>query len=161
MPTSILTTSDAIATASPQSCGECEPVIIGIGDALYLGIGSDHTARDVEREDIKTSKAVCPKPVGSKIVRIGTLDASFDAITIESWIDGEPYQRGTVAQMIPLATLLAGFRERTNVRSFALFCGTVPLLTHGFRFGAKFTAKIAGGPLLAPLTLDYTTTLGK
>jgi hypothetical protein len=161
MPTAILTTDDAIATASPQSCGECEPVLIGIGDALYLGIGSDHTARDVEREDIKKSKAVCPKPVGRSIVRIDSLDATYDALTIESWMDGEAYQSGTVAQLVVLSTLLAGFRARKTVSSFALFCGTVPLLTHGFRFGKTFKARIAGGPLAAPLTLDYTTTLGK
>ena len=161
MPPAILTTADAIETASAQSCGEVEPVLIGIGDALYLGIGSDHTARDVEREDIKKSKAVCPKPVGRSLVRIDTLGAEFDALTLESWIDGEAYQRGTVAQIIPLKTLLDGFRSRKNVTSFALFCGTVPLLTHGFRFGTKFSAKIGGGPLAAPITLDYTTALGK
>jgi hypothetical protein len=160
MPPAILTTATAIETASPQSCGECEPVLIGIGDSLYLGIGSDHTARDVEREDIQKSKAVCPKPVGKSIVRIDSF-ADFDALTIESWMDGEAYQSGTVAQMIPLQTLLDGFRSRKNVKSFALFCGTVPLLTHGFRFGSKFSAKIGGGPLAAPITLDYTTALGK
>jgi 4-hydroxyphenylacetate 3-monooxygenase len=161
MPPAILTTSDAIETASPQSCGECEPVIIGIGDALYLGIGSDHTARDVEREDIKKSKAVCPKPIGTSLVRVDAFGSDFDAVTIESWIDGEPYQSGTFAQITALATLLDGFKSRKNVRSFALFCGTVPLLTHGFRFGTKFSATISGGPLAAPITLDYTTTLGK
>ena len=132
MPVAILTTSDAIVTASPQSCGECEPVIIGIGDALYLGIGSDHTARDVEREDIKKSKAVCPKPVGTTIARIGAFDSAFDTITIESWIDGEAYQSGTVAQMIPLATLLAGFsrtQERAIVRA---------LLRYGAAAHARF-----------------------
>ena len=60
---------------------------------------------------------------------------------------------------MPLRLLLAGFRERTLASSFVLSCGTVPLLTHGFRFGSKFSAKISGGPLAAPLTLDYTTTV--
>jgi len=48
---------------------------------------------------------------------------------------------------MPLRLLLAGFRERTLASSFVLSCGTVPLLTHGFRFGSKFSAKISGGPL--------------
>jgi hypothetical protein len=160
MPVTILTTADAIKTASAKSSGECEPVIIGIEDALYLGIGSDHTARDVEREDIRKSKAVCPKPVGRSLVRIDAFGPEFDALTIESWIDGEPYQAGTVAQLIPLAKTLAGFRARTKAKAFALFCGTVPLLTHGFRFGSNFRAKIGGGPLTSPLTLDYTCSLG-
>jgi hypothetical protein len=80
-------------------------------------------------------------------------------LKLESWIDGEAYQSGTVAQIAPLSTLLAGFRSRQQAKSFALYCGTVPLLTHGFRFGTKFSARISGGPLSAPLTLDYTTTV--
>ena len=160
MPVTILTTADSIKTASPKSCGECEPMIVGIGDALYLGIASDHTARDVEREDIRKSKAVCPKPVGRSLVRIDAFGPEFDALTIESWMDGEAYQSGTVAQLIPLAKTLEGFRARTSANAFALFCGTVPLITHGFRFGSKFSAKISGGPLSAPLTLDYTCSLG-
>jgi hypothetical protein len=156
MPPGILTIADRIEAPTSQSCGEVEPVIVGIGDALYLGIGSDHTARDVEREDIKKSKAVCPKPIGSMLVRVDTFGSAYDAITLESWIDGEAYQAGTAAQLISLATTLAGFRERKSARAFALFCGTVPLLTHGFRFGAKFSARLSGGPLAKPLLLDYT-----
>jgi 4-hydroxyphenylacetate 3-monooxygenase len=159
MPTANLTTADTIAVTSPQSCGEVEPILIGVNGRLYLGIGSDHTARDVEREDIATSKRVCPKPLGRTLVRISELDETFDALKLESWIDGEPYQSGSVAQIMPLRLLLAGFRERTLASSFVLSCGTVPLLTHGFRFGSKFSAKISGGPLAAPLTLDYTTTV--
>jgi hypothetical protein len=161
MPPANLTTADTIAVTSPQSCGEVEPILIGVNGRLYLGIGSDHTARDVEREDIATSKRVCPKPLGRSLVRISELDETFDACKLESWIDGEPYQSGSVAQIMPLKLLLAGFRERTLAASFVLSCGTVPLLTHGFRFGAKFSAKISGGPLPAPLTLDYTTTVAE
>jgi 4-hydroxyphenylacetate 3-monooxygenase len=157
MPLTILTTAESVEVTSAQSCGEVEPVLICAGGVLYLGIGSDHTARDVERENIATSKRVCPKPLGRSVARIAELDASFDALRLESWIDGEAYQSGTVAQLIPLATLLAGFRSRTQAASFVLYCGTVPLLTHGFRFGEKFSARISGGPLSAPLTLDYNT----
>ncbi len=93
------------------------------------------------------------------MVRISEVDAAFDALKLESWIDGEAYQSGTLAQIVPLAALLKEFRARTRSESFVLSCGTVPLLTHGFRFGAKFSAKISGGPLTAPLTLDYTTSV--
>lgn len=156
MPPEILTTGDAITVASAQSCGEVEPVLVGVNGRLYLGIGSDHTARDVEREDIATSKRVCPKPIGRNLLRVGELNASFDALKLESWIDGETYQSGTLAQILPLLTLLTGFRRKTAAQAFVLSCGTVPLLTHGFRFGHQFSAKISGGPLSEPLTLDYT-----
>lgn len=155
MPPAILSHADRIDVPTAQTCGEVEPALIGIGDDLYLGIGSDHTARDVEREDIAKSKRVCPKPIGRTIVRIGTPDAAFDAIRLQSTIDGEAYQAGSFAQITPLATLVAEFRRRKTPKSFVLFCGTVPLLTHGFRFGTTFAARIDGGPLAAALSLEY------
>lgn len=114
MPVAILSQADAIDVPTPQTCGEVEPALIGIGDDLYLSLGSDHTARDVEREDIAKSKRVCPKPLGRSIVRIGTPDAAFDAIRLESTIDGEAYQSGTFAQITPLAGLLSEFRRRKS-----------------------------------------------
>lgn len=155
MPLSILTQAERIKVPGAQTCGEVEPVLIGNGDALYLGIGSDHTARDVEREDIAKSKRLCPKPLGRNVHRIATLDGTFDAVALASTMDGEPYQRGTFAQIAPLATLLAEFRRRHAGTRFVLSCGTVPLLTHGFRFGRTFSARIDGGPLATALTLDY------
>jgi len=156
MPSSLLTTAEPIDVPTPQTCGEVEPVLIGVAGALYLGIGSDHTARDVEREDIAKSKRICPKPIGRDVVRVDSLDARFDALTLESSIDGEAYQSGTFAQIVALATLYAGFTERTAATPFALFCGTVPLLTHAFRFGTRFEARITGDLLARPLTLSYT-----
>lgn len=155
MPLAILTQAAQIRVPGAQTCGEVEPILIGNGDTLYLGIGSDHTARDVEREDIATSKRLCPKPLGRNVFRIATLDASFDAVALASTMDGEAYQRGTFAQIAALATLLAEFRRRHPASRFVLSCGTVPLLTHGFRFGRKFSARIDGGPLATALSLDY------
>jgi 4-hydroxyphenylacetate 3-monooxygenase len=155
MPPALLTTAAAIDVPTAETCGEVEPVLIGIDGVLYLGIGSDHTARDVEKEDIATSKRICPKPIGTTVARIAALDDAVDALQLESAIDGEPYQSGTLAQIVSLATLHAGLLERTGARQYALFCGTVPLLTHAFRFGTHFTAQIRGGFLTAPLTLSY------
>lgn len=156
MPVEILTTAPEIAVSSPQSCGELEPVLVSVDGTLYLGCGSDHTARDVEREDIATSKRICPKPLGSTLARVTKLDAAFDAIALESSMDDEAYQRGTFAQIAPLATLLALFRSRNPAaKNFVLFCGTVPLIGGAFRFGKRFSGRLSGGPLSAPLAIDY------
>src|ERR1700759_4527759 len=50
MPPALLTTGPQIEGTSAESSGEVEPIVMGIDGVLYLGIGSDHTARDVERE---------------------------------------------------------------------------------------------------------------
>jgi hypothetical protein len=158
MPLENLTTAGEIAVRSAQSSGEVEPLIVGIDGALYLGIGSDHTARDVEREDIATSKRVCPKPVGANVVRVDAFGPAFDAVRLESTMDGEPYQSGTFAQIMPLTELIDGLRKRTAAKRFVLSCGTVPLIG-GFRYGKAFAARISGGPLAQPIELNYTVTV--
>jgi hypothetical protein len=155
MPVEILTTAERIDVTSPQSCGEVEPVLIGVGDALYLGVGSDHTARDVEREDIGKSKCVCPKPLGRSVVRIAELGPALDALVLESSIDDEPYQRGTLAQMLSLASLVELFRSRIHAANFVLYCGTVPLLGGAFRFGKRFEGRLHGEFLPHSLTVAY------
>src|SRR5215469_15094667 len=153
MPVEILTTEAQITVPTKETAGEVEPVIVGLGRTLYLGIGSDHTARDVEREDIAKSKRICPKPIGRAVARVGALDSSLDGISLESWIDGEAYQRGTLSAIMPLAALLELFHSHFTAKNFVLSCGTVPLLTGAFRFGKTFKAQLRGGPLHAPLTL--------
>lgn len=155
MPLGVLTTEPRIEVPSAESSGEVEPVLIGTGGALYLGIGSDHTARDVEREDIGKSKRVCPKPIGRSVVRLERLGPELDAIVLESRIDGEAYQNGTLGQIMPLAALLEQFRARHRAENFVLSCGTVPLLAGAFRFGRNFRAELRGGPLAEPLILEY------
>lgn len=154
-----LTTSHRIDVPSAETSGEVEPVILSDGHALFLGIGSDHTARDLERVDITQSKEVCPKVLGMHVVRIeeeALRDGRFDALTLESRIDAEPYQHGEFSAIMPLGELLdlarAGPLDSTR---FVLFCGTVPLLEGKFRFGVRFHGRIAGTALPAPLELHY------
>src|SRR5580704_12864046 len=55
-----LVTSDPVITfAGSNTSGEVEPVVIRHNGRRSLGVGSDHTDRDVERTDIAASKAAC------------------------------------------------------------------------------------------------------
>ena len=155
MPPELLTTESEIRVPSAQTSGEVEPLILGNDGTLYLGIGSDHTARDLEREDIAAAKRSCPKPLGHSVFRLQTFGAALDALQLESTIDGQAYQGGSLKQILPLVDLLRVFRQRNRAERFVLSCGTVPLLTQGFRFGAQFVASISGSPLPQPLTLTY------
>src|SRR3569833_3938732 len=60
----LLTTDGVVEVAGPTTSGEVEPVVIRHGGRFYLGVGSDHTARDLERTALALSQAACPKPIG-------------------------------------------------------------------------------------------------
>src|SRR5215218_6040179 len=58
-----LTTATPVAVVGSQTSGEAEFVLIVSRGVLYVGVGSDHTDRDLERLSVPRSKQVCPKPI--------------------------------------------------------------------------------------------------
>ncbi len=162
MPLEILTTAAAIDVHTTESSGEAEPVLIVQGGQVYLGIGSDHTARDMERIGVQESKAACPKPIGSHVHRIDreALHAgAFESLRIASGYDGVPYQAGSVADMLPLGDLFDAASGGENAgRDGIIFCGTVPLTGGTFVFGRTFAASLAGFTDGPPLELHYDVT---
>ncbi|MCL4422490.1 MAG: DUF2848 domain-containing protein [Actinobacteria bacterium] len=77
----LLSTAPVIEVNSRQTSGEVEPVLIRHGNKYYLGIGSDHTDRGLERVDIEASKKSCPKPIGKQVF---SLPASFADLAWDS-----------------------------------------------------------------------------
>ncbi|PPK63631.1 DUF2848 family protein [Actinokineospora auranticolor] len=136
----LLTTDAVVAVSGPVTSGEVEPVILRHAGQYYLGVGSDHTDRELERADIATSKAACPKPLGDSVVRIGTdlSDLDWDNATADSSVDGWPYQRGGLSALRHPADILTRMTAALGPvdGDLALFCGTLPLLTGEFTPGA-------------------------
>src|SRR4051812_29495319 len=63
----LLSVEPEILVSSTATSGEVEPVLFCANGSWYVGVGSDHTARDLERVDIGLSKAACPKVVGTHV----------------------------------------------------------------------------------------------
>ena len=66
----LVTSDGSHAVPSAETSGEVEPVFVRSGGRWYLGVGSDHTDRGLERDSVERSKAVCVKPVGRHVVRL-------------------------------------------------------------------------------------------
>src|SRR5712692_3415752 len=58
-----LTTDDLIEAVGESSGGEVEFVLLQHAGKLWVGAGSDHTDRDVEKYGVTVSKQMCDKPV--------------------------------------------------------------------------------------------------
>ncbi len=137
---SLLTTDSTVTVEGANTSGEVEPVLLRAGGRWYLAVGSDHTDRDRERDDIAASKAACPKPIGAHVVRLpddpGNID--LDQVRARSRVDGTAYQDASLSTLMRPGDVLG--RMRTALPShpldsdtdFALFGGTTPLLEGTF-----------------------------
>jgi len=144
-------------SATALTSGEIEPVYIRHDGVYYLGVGSDHTDRDLERTDIGDSKRACPKPVGETVIRIGDIaELDLDAATARSTVDGDQYQEGRLDGLRTPADVTTRLIDRLELGDGDFVClgGTLPLVDGGFRAGADWHVEIelADG---TRLTHDY------
>ena len=158
----LLTQERDLLFAGRDSCGEVEFVIVVSSGRICIGLGSDHTDRRLEAEDILKAKQVCAKPVGSELWDYAELRDHWDGIRLLSWqtVDGVeiPYQDGTLADILPVETILGELRQRAGCTGdCVVFSGTVPLLD-GFRFGSNFRCAMVDEVLGRRLEMDYNIT---
>jgi 4-hydroxyphenylacetate 3-monooxygenase len=146
----LVTSDPVVQIIGSNTSGEVEPVLIRHNGRHYLGVGSDHTDRDLERTDIAASKAACPKPVGHQVTALpdDLAALSWDAIDVESDVDGQPYQRGSLAALRTPTDLLARLTGTLGELGddLVVFCGTLPLLTGEFRAGRRWRLQLKLDP---------------
>lgn len=101
---SLLTTAPLLEVPREDSSGEIEFVLMAGPDALYVGVGSDHTDRKVEAYDVTVSKQMCAKPVGSEVWRFDDVAAHWDQLEMRCWRTRhgvrELYQEGLVTRLL-------------------------------------------------------------
>lgn len=139
---SLLTTDDVLEVPRADSSGETEFVLLQGADALYIGIGSDHTDRKVEAYDVTVSKQMCGKPMGREVWRFDEVADHWDALEMRCWRvrDDERvlYQEGKVTRLLDPRDLIRRLAGESDLpEGTAMFCGTQAVigeLGHGDAF---------------------------
>ena len=155
----LLTQQGQISVVGAKTSGEAEYVIVCQGEERYIGLGSDHTDRQLESVSVAKSKQVCPKPIARTLWPCRELEDHWDSIRLESrqWIDGRwvDYQKGTLADILPPDEILRQLTSRAgSMERAVIFSGTVPLLGE-FVFGSKFECRMIDPKLGRSITLSY------
>ncbi len=163
----LLTTDAQIQTVGATSSGEAEPVLIDTGERLYLGLGSDHTDRELEAHSVALSKQLCAKPLAATLWPFDEVAQHLDDIRIRSFVreaEGEewtPYQEGTLAMLLPLAGLADGAPESPGGGRLgagaAMMCGTFPILGGGVRPARFFRMEMIDDVLSRRIAHSYET----
>ncbi len=129
----LLTAAREVEVVGRSSSGEVEFVLVSAPDALYVGVGSDHTDRKVETYGVTVSKQMCPKPLGAELWPFAEVDAHWDELVLRSHVtrNGERrlYQEGAVSKMLAPRELLRRFSGSALLApGTAMFCGTLAVL---------------------------------
>lgn len=141
-----LTQTERLEVLGPDSSGEVEPVLFGLDDGVWLGIGSDHTDRKAETMGIALSKQLCGKVVGTTLWPLAEIADHWDRLVIRSYatIDGKRvlYQEGRLASMRTPQDLMSLYDSSTRLKpGTAMFCGTVGAIG-GIRPASRFEMEL-------------------
>jgi len=151
-----LTTEEIVEVHGRRTSGEAEIVLL-VDDEIYIGVGSDHTDRDVERYSILWSKQSCPNVLGRRLWRWRDVRDHWDECVLSSTVDGRPYQETPVSAFLPPADILDIVAERADARGpgLVVFCGTIVALRGHLEFGDRWECHLTDPVLDRQLSLRY------
>jgi hypothetical protein len=149
--------TSVLVVSGANTSGEIEPVVVMAGGQMLVTVGSDHTDRDLEREDIEIAKRSCQKVIGRNCVPLDAI-SDWDDCELMSRLDDEPtpYQHGTLAQLMTFTDLVAELRSGYGLElrdGDVLFLGTLPALG-GIRPASTFRGSLSI-PSLTELAVEY------
>ena len=132
--TANLTTANEIEVIGDRTSGEVEYVLILHDGDIFVGVGSDHTDRALERQSILKSKQMCANVLSREVRRYQDVRNYWDELVLRSWTQpaaGEPevlYQESTLSSMLPPETLIDLVRSRLldqQDEGLVIFSGTI------------------------------------
>jgi 2-keto-4-pentenoate hydratase/2-oxohepta-3-ene-1,7-dioic acid hydratase in catechol pathway len=165
LPGQLVSSATEIEVDSDQTSGEAEPVLVRSQDEWLVTVGSDHTDRAREREDIVAAKAACRKPIADGAWPLSSVAKDWDRLELRSYVQRDdvwrPYQRATLDVLRPADELLAAASSQFTLEpGTALFLGTPPLLTSGFVFGDAYRVELFHGRAGRTLSHTYRVSTG-
>jgi hypothetical protein len=152
---------EEIFAPGKETSGEVEFVLLLKGKEIWVGVGSDHTDRDLERLDILKSKQVCPATMSRSLWKYGEIKDHWDQIEIRSFAtkDGKKvlYQESTVGTILPPEELIRLVQEKVAgpLEGIAIYSGTPPLKTEAIIFADLFEGELYDPILKRKLTMRY------
>ena len=161
-------TDPAVTVHGDRTSGEVEFVLIMDGERILVTVGSDHTDRELETDDILKSKEVCPKPLAPRVWDYEEVAGHWDSLVLRSWVTDSSgrrlYQQHDLTALLRVDDLLTAVIKATaggkvkagaattvagetidhakeSLKGRLIFSGTVPT-REGFVFGREFEMEL-------------------
>ncbi len=139
-----LTTGGEVQVQGVETSGEVEIVLL-MADRLYVGVGSDHTDRALEKTSIAWSKQVCANVLAPVLWPFDEIRGDWDRCVLRCAVDGTPYQDVSVSAFLRPDDILSVLKERVPglpERDFLIFCGTYASIGKVLRYGNSWSFEL-------------------
>ena len=138
-----------------STSGEVEPLLIRQNGEMFLGLGSDHTDRELEAVSVAASKQACAKPVARHLWRFKEVEAHLDQLRLVCEIEEDghwaTYQEGDLVSIRPLGALAESVELRDGQ---AMLCGTLGAIG-GVRPALAYRMSLSDPVLDRTIELSY------
>lgn len=157
-----ITTDDEIEVVTQTTSGEIEAVFLVSAGGVYVGVGSDHTDRELEVQSVIKSKQLCPNVVSKTVWRLEDVAPHWDELIIRSFVgDGareQLYQEAPLKALLPAAELLRLVEAQMSEPQrdgIVVYSGTVPLRTKEPQYAEYFRGELFDPKLNRKLGFTY------
>ena len=139
-----------IEVIGDKTSGEAEFVFLCRKDEVYVGVGSDHTDRELETVSIIKSKQVCPNLMSERVWNLKEVRKDWDGIILRSWVRDDSgkkllYQEAPLTALMSPEDLLQFVKnalDDRNLDGMAIFSGTVPILPERIYYSNYFAVEL-------------------
>ena len=158
----LLTMERNFEVVGDDSSGEVEFVLVSTTEGQFVGVGSDHTDRKVEKYRVTISKQVCPKAISPELWPMEQVRDHWDSLVLRAWLTSggkrKLYQEGSVNTVLEPSQLIRRYQNRdgTLPMGTVMFCGTLPTLGP-ITCGELFEIELADPIRNRSLKHNYTT----
>ena len=151
----LLTQDKDLVFVDDMTSGECEYIIMIKDGTIYIGLGSDHSDRRLEALSVPKAKQICLKPISKDFWKYDEIREHFKKIKLNSKIDAENYQMGTLADIMSVEDILKELEDRIGpMDNVIIYSGTVPLVK-GYTYGKNFYLELVDEILNRKISFDY------
>jgi hypothetical protein len=134
--------TDEIEAVGNASSGEVEYVVLQYSGKLWIGVGSDHTDREVETYGVTVSKQMCDKPIASVFWAFEDVADHWDKLILRSFIttggNQQLYQEGTLDKMLAPKDLIRRYTGGGNLAEGTILFGGTFSAIGGIRPAPRF-----------------------
>ena len=145
-----ITTDNKIeALPNSKTSGEVEYVLLFTSDSnFYVTVGSDHTDRELEKQNVVLSKQICLNVISPKVWCYEDIKDHWDDLIMRAWIkkDGKRqlYQEGKLGEILRPEELIEKVRLRVSgdLTGAVVYSGTFPIIGGKLNFSPYFEMEL-------------------